>query len=595
MRSIDGMKNRRRQSADVPLLSTEALPWQSDIEATEEQRTRERQNLAEMQQNRIIRFFSVETMVEVTPEEIVGMDARSLKELKRKRANEWRRAALADSEPKVDPEMRETFLLRLADGEISGRDEHNFLLLIPDPLQAKSMTAVQIFEQVMADPRQKQILAVASGRNVRNWQELDVQIVEKWLTEAAEPDSRTPVGFAAARRRFLTSIKARVESAVYQSYVGAMNTLEQTLYGERMDYYRQFELLRHEAKRRTSNGQVTPTEAPAVHYEILTPERSAEILGTAVIEGDAWCGGGIERHLTTHQLAMAQLSPHYIARFDGMELGLSEVFQLNPTKLAVLAYIPTQMGTKVRAYYRTTNQASWRYLPDYTRRTDGRIDFYCFGVDLASVTLPTILQAVLAQIETEHGVRTLPTGIDPESIVAGTTYAYDTRQEYQMQWSYGRMRGDYYQEVSPDPLNHDFGVHGSGQKKAPYTLGMDYRRLPDFDQQVVRFRMDVADIGRVTLEGYQSLDGQAIWLFGRDEKQRVWVEQVEAVSPLTTLGLRRDWLVVGDFMTPLYEHSNQAGIYGDRNDTKGARQCMWNNYLSKIPLIQEYLRRRGEI
>ena len=44
-------------------------------------------------------------------------------------------------------------------------------------------------------------------------------------------------------------------------------------------------------------------------------------------------------------------------------------------------------------------------------------------------------------------------------------------------------------------------------------------------------------------------------------------------------------------MTPLYEHTSQAGIYGDRSDTKGARQCMWNNYLSNIPLIQEYLRK----
>lgn len=188
-------------------------------------------------------------------------------------------------------------------------------------------------------------------------------------------------------------------------------------------------------------------------------------------------------------------------------------------------------------------------------------------------------------------MKVLPSTMDAEFLAAGTAYAYDTRQDYQMQWSYGRMRGDYYQEVSAEPVNHDFDIHGSNQKKAPYTLSIDYNRSPDFEARAMQFEIEVADVGRVIVDGFKSYDGQYNWLFCRDSKGRAWVGQVEAISPMTTMGIRRDWIALGDFMTPLYEHTSQAGIYGDRNDTKGARQCMWSNYLSNVPLIQEYLRR----
>ena len=155
------------------------------------------------------------------------------------------------------------------------------------------------------------------------------------------------------------------------------------------------------------------------------------------------------------------------------------------------------------------------------------------------------------------------------------------------------MKGDYYTQVSRDPLNHDFGLSGLNQKKAPYTLSIDYNRAPDFGQKIVEFETITVDAGPITVEGFASHDGQYNWLFCKDARSRAWIEWVEAVSPLTTMGLRRDWVTMGDFTTSLYEHTNQAGIYGDRGDTKGARQGMWKNYLSNIPLIQEYTRRNN--
>ena len=604
-KSIDGMKGQRKRMASQPgadlsdpvqadevILDAKVLPWKPDsaAEAAEQKLVQDKTD-SEQRQCRIIDFFRADEKVEVTPEEIVGMDSAALKDLKRRRANDLRRQTLQGDVPKVTPGQREDFLQRLAHGEITAKDEHNFLLLIPSPLQDQAIDAPRIFEQIVADPRGRQILAVAAGRNAANWQDLTPTVVTMLLTAVQEDgdDYRTPVGFIKLRRHFLNGIHPRSSEQIYRSYVRSMNQLEQQLYGERLDYFRDFELLRHEARKYAETKPVARVAPQAVQLVALSDERSAEILGRTVIEGDAWIGGGIERSLSVHHLTLAKLVPRFVVQLDDVEIGLSDCFQVSPGRIAVIAYVPTAAGVKVRTFYQS-GMDLWRYLPDYTRRADGKIDFYCIGASVESVTLPVVLQEALARLVFKKGVRVMTGAYDPEFLAAGTAYAYDTRQDYQMQWSYGRMRGDYYQEVSADPVNHDFDNNSGNHRKAPYTLSVDYNRSPDFDRCVASFEMELAELGKVKVDGFVSHDEQYRWLFCRDNKDRVWIGGVEVMSPLTSTGLRRDWAIMGDLMMPLYEPTSQAGIYGDRNDTKGARQCMWSNYLSNIPLIQEYLR-----
>ena len=47
-------------------------------------------------------------------------------------------------------------------------------------------------------------------------------------------------------------------------------------------------------------------------------------------------------------------------------------------------------------------------------------------------------------------------------------------------------------------------------------------------------------------------------------------------------------MLAGDIGTPLYEYDSQTGGYGDVHDEKGSYQCMWQGYLSKIPLFKAY-------
>lgn len=608
-RSIDGMRNLGMHGDGAMILDAGALPWKNNalVGAGDhvDQRVEQEQLQAEREQSRIINFFSADKAVVVSAEEIVNLGSRSLRELKRERANDLRRLALEETEPVSTPEQRELFLERVVKGEITVQDETNFLLLIRSPLKMPDIGPERMFEHIASDPRQKQILAVAVGLNALNWQRVDQDAMVRILSsvQANGDDYRTPVGFASLREHFLSGIRPKASEQVYRRYVQSMDELEKLLYGQRMNYYKQFEALRREIVHLADHSVVVQQTRPraTVQYthkgfELVTAERCSEVLGKVIIDGDTWKSGQLEQHLGTHSIAEANLGPHYETQLDRDKIYLSEMFQLPGGYLGALGFVEQDGRIKARSFYRHSSEVLWCYLPDYIRRSGGGIERYCTGYGEKTVLLPTELQEVLMQIEMATRPRNLTNEVtsggsyfEPEFYLAGTAYGYDSLQEYQSLWSYGHLKGDYYQEVSRDPLNHDMGVSDLGHKKAPYTLSIDHSRSPNFNHKIAEFEVMVADLGNVRVEGFRSWDDQYNWLFARDMRERAWIENVEVLSPLTSTGLRRDFVMMGDLTTALYEHTNQAGSYGDRNDTKGARQCMWHNYLSNVPLIKEYL------
>lgn len=586
-KSAVNLDKAQAKKSEAKILDAKVLPWKEEETVQTSEQDDVQKRAAERRQNRIINYFNADKVVTLSPEEIVGLAPQNLRALKRERAYALKRAALEVAEPRANIKQREIFFQSLMEGKITAEAEKSFLLLIPGALE--TVGAEAILAEIQADPRQMQILAVAMGRNASNWQKLDAAMIEKFLTAQAEgEDCRTPVDFAKSRQYFLRGIKPKASAELYRRYEQSMDDLERALYGERWEFYRQFEVLRNEAKRAigAEKGTKVTTERRRKSFKIITPEKSSEMLGRAVIEGDPWRSGNLERHLVTHNLAEAKLMPTYEVAVDQEKIYLSEIFHLPNHYLGVIAYVPAGDQVRVRAYYLEHAEGLWRYLPDYTRRSDGGIERYCTGYSDESVILPADLQAGLSEILKQQKPQAVK---DAEFYVAGTAYAYNTLQEYQALWSYGRMKGDYYTQVSRDPLNHDFGLNGSNQKKAPYTLAIDYNRAPDFGQKIVQFENVMPDVGMAKIEVFASHDGQYNWLMCRDARNRVWVDYVEAISPLTSTGLRRDWVSMGDWTTKLYEHTNQAGIYGDRTDTKGAKQGMWKNYLRNLGVIKEYL------
>ena len=94
--------------------------------------------------------------------------------------------------------------------------------------------------------------------------------------------------------------------------------------------------------------------------------------------------------------------------------------------------------------------------------------------------------------------------------------------------------------------------------------------------------------GKATVRTYQSNDGSLTWSIIEDELGRSCVGGVETRGKITSTGFRQTWVDAGCLATPLYEYKNQAYGMGNYDDTKGHYVGMWENCLSKIPLIQEY-------
>jgi hypothetical protein len=80
-----------------------------------------------------------------------------------------------------------------------------------------------------------------------------------------------------------------------------------------------------------------------------------------------------------------------------------------------------------------------------------------------------------------------------------------------------------------------------------------------------------------------------------NDRGQVWFGGAEVKgSRINSCGLRQDWAQLGDFSTPLIEYKQQADGYGQFEPRVPGHMNMWQDYLSKIPVIKRFLRRRHE-
>lgn len=501
----------------------------------------------------------------------------------------------------------------LRDGRVTSSDEVAFLRTIPATFEKHNLEA--IFDQISTHPYQHQILAVIAGYDITNWHDLTVKDLKKFLSAPRrdQPDYRTPVAFAELRRRFLIEIRPQATKSQLTDYIKAMNSLEYNIYGDRYKYYRQFELLRREAHTRAENidsvsslpsllDPVTPTLAertpitnvtkiPDATITTISEERRDQILNHAIIEGDAWRQAGQDYRLNVPSLINSGLVPYFSAAIDGKTIYFSHLFTLTSGQSAVLAYVASPNGLKVRSYYRDKTLGLWHYLPDYIRDLSGEgIEVFGVGFHEKSTILPILLQNSLNQIDATNTSLSL-TNTNPDFLFAGTAPAYNTRQEFRDAYSKGLLRGDFYREVSSTAYNADSGalIAPNRHKIAPQLISVSADTAPNFQSTLAKYQIPTALAGACRAVAFPALDKQTSWLFYSDSEHRCWIPNIETNSPLTSTGCRREWLLPTDIATPLYETSILADGYGDNRDTRpGNLLSMWPNYLSKIPLLEQF-------
>lgn len=527
--------------------------------------------------------------------------------------------AMNASDVAENPYWRGQFLQEVADGTIDEVAEKNFLLAIPSDMgkRPKNETLSRIAEDFEA----QQAFWNLSGGHMD----------EEGLRKLSEPDPgvkdyRTPLDFAEFQAAYLKRFDKDDQN--YKKAKDGVNNLKKILYGEeQIGYYEAFESLKQRAyydqyrenleNQQNDYDKIEEQQAMAtsetmsdfaqqtqsgVANEKLRDQQetlrtipraeSEQLLNRAMIDGDPWERGDGAWNLTPEILKNIGLDPKYETLSNGVRVCLSDIYELSAGRQAVVGYVPTDQGVKVRTYYKSKSQGLWRYLPDYVRKNDGsgQASWFGKGYDEASVTLPAEMQRSLAQIS-ERGIAHIENQTDPWFVFAGTAKAYNSKQEYGRNFENGTLRGDYYREVAAQPINSGFETTHDN-RISPERLRVSGGLAPDFSKEILAYDGVSSLAGKFQAECFQSQDEGLNWTFCSDAKGRAWVGSVDVKSIPTSIGVGRDWVNLSAFETPIYEYPTQDGGYGDQTDRSGRYVGMWRNYLSKIPIIREYLYRR---
>jgi hypothetical protein len=289
---------------------------------------------------------------------------------------------------------------------------------------------------------------------------------------------------------------------------------------------------------------------------------------------------------TPRLLERAGLTPRHRLAVEGRGIWFSRGFDVGDGREAVIGYVTTDENKIVaRSYYRSRSSGSWRYLPQFRYdEGSGRADWYSKGYGEESLTLPSVLQEGLTRaIEDDGGVLQID-GKVAEAAFLGTARGL------------GSMGTVYHEQVSKRAQDSK-GIPGGALRDgyrvgypAPESVRIDVRKAPQFNRPLRAWQQTTDLYGRVTCEVFASADGRLGYTFCRDSRGRAWVSSIEDLaSPVESTGLRTEW-IDSVLTTPAYEYASQSGGYGNVSDRNGSYVDMFQNYLSRVPVIQQYLR-----
>jgi len=306
--------------------------------------------------------------------------------------------------------------------------------------------------------------------------------------------------------------------------------------------------------------------------------KSAEaktILEKTEIVGDTFNG----IRLTCDYLAKQGLEPRNKIVLDKAIVYFSDPFNVESSRIAIVAYVQIGESVLARSYYRSNSQAIWRFLPDY-RMADGFLDWYSLGHSDETIMIPLVLQKALSEIRTEPSyVRNI---VGPDLVLAGTAFnitSQDNRfKKYKSTTNAIQLEGNFY--------------FMKGRKVPPEKVVFNNEEQePDFSKVITSWTKDSSIYGEIRVEIFYSRDKKFFYMFCRDNIERAWIGGVEqSTGNLTSYGLKEEWVYAGDLVTPAFEYKSLAGNYGNDELHKGSYIDMFKFYNSKIPIIKKYLK-----
>lgn len=331
---------------------------------------------------------------------------------------------------------------------------------------------------------------------------------------------------------------------------------------------------------KSSTPESTFYQEPII--EIISPEEAVNFLRHTSIHGDKFRG----RALSVSDIEKENLQPKFKISLSQNQILFSSPYTLTQGRIAVVGYaLPMYSGMSkeamvTRSFYLSNSGGLWRYMPKYAVK-DGKIFFYGKGHAEPSITLPFALQKALAQISSSESPVVIS---DPEMIFAGSarnyaniieagTYDREVHQEFT------HLGGNFYRNLDDGDRISPEDIKFTEQGDAP-----DFRKVIDSWEQNSKLYG-----GNIKVEIFPSKNGKYVYMFCIDKRGRVWIGGIEMYSSITSVGLRQTWVSGGDLTTPAFEYEDDSQGYGNTELVSGNYIDMFPDYLSRIPIIQEYL------
>ena len=326
----------------------------------------------------------------------------------------------------------------------------------------------------------------------------------------------------------------------------------------------------------SSRTEINPFIIEQIGLRQIDKKEKQNVLKNLFIEGDnAFFRGGLNREI----IERSGLAPAYEMDLEGTDIKLSKIFDFENGRVAAFGYVEDKKNHnyKVMPYYRSNSQGVWRLLPDYSAGHFGK-GWHDTAED--SLNLPIELQYALSNLSED-----------------GPTLGYSKgRSNAFLSATKGdeRIHGElsYYQEVPRKP----FYSYGNIWTPRPAeSLIIEGKEAPNFNNKYISYTANLPLYGKTQVDCYYSYDRERKYIFYKDEDGRAAIANIETNAPITSTGLRSEWIELGRFGTPIYEYSGQGEemtVIGDgsvRHPRYRSYRDAFSSYLSRAPIIQDYL------
>lgn len=286
--------------------------------------------------------------------------------------------------------------------------------------------------------------------------------------------------------------------------------------------------------------------------------------------------------LTSGLIEKYGLLPKYPITIGDKKMYLSDSYICDEDgRVAAIYYIEVGETLVPRTIYKSNSQGIARVLPMSVADEEWHYD-KGFGED--SLTVPNVVQKVFATDSLKVVKNNLPNN-HQKLLFRGPTKVVNAPKSPLVTYTIEvESSSKYLEGINPNRIK------GTFQKQDPKESILKKESYnPNFNRIVDKFKSTSSLAGSFDSYLINSRDETLQYMFCVDAQKRVWIANIEVIdSKVGNTGLRQEWAEGGALTTPIYEYVKQSGSYGNMADQKGNYISMWPNYLSKIPIIQEF-------